>query len=257
MPQKLELEFPDCSSEVQSRAATARAERAIRLGQPTWTVTRATDDAHHRGPAKRIRNELADEPIVPVAVAPEDLAVLKETPSHGADSGYEWGLLIHGLLEHAMARKDATRKDLERLARWLTVEFPDLREFIGSAVDVVEHVSKANFWREASDASECHVEAPFAIQLPAPPDGVPSVLHGIIDLVYRSNEGWSVLDYKTDQVDDASQLVDRYRGQVVEYVDAWQRLTKSSDAEGSLYSVRKIRKRCNTAPGSARLEAGP
>ena len=183
--------------------------------------------------------------------------MLNETPSHGADRGYAWGLLIHGLLEHAMARKDATRQDLERLARWLTVEFPDLREFIGSAVDVVERVSKADFWREASETSECHVEAPFAIQLPGPSAGVPSVLHGIIDLVYRSNEGWNVLDYKTDQVNDASELVNRYRSQVAQYVDAWQRLTKSSDAEGSLYSVRNNQKVVATPRLGAPRQSGP
>jgi ATP-dependent helicase/nuclease subunit A len=241
VPQRIDRERPDCSAAVRTLAAAARAEKTGSLGKPSWTVSRATDEAHHRGPAKRIRGELADEPIVEATTSPDDLAILKDTQSHRADSGYAWGLLIHGLLELAMARKETTRKDLERLARWLTVDFPDLREFIPRAVDVVENVAQAGFWQEARTADECHVEAPFATQLPGP-NGVPSVLHGIIDLVYRSGEGWKVLDYKTDQVSDASELVDRYRSQITQYVDAWQNVVKATGAEGALYSVRTNQK---------------
>ena len=53
----------DCSPEDRRDAALARAERAQSLRQPSWTVTSATDAVHHRGPAKRIRRELADEPM--------------------------------------------------------------------------------------------------------------------------------------------------------------------------------------------------
>ncbi len=241
VPRIRDLKLLDCSQAARTLAAAARTEKAASLGKPSWTVNRATDEAHHRGPANRIKGELADEPIVEATTSPDDLAILKDTPSHRADSGYAWGLLIHGLLELAMARKDTTRKDLERLARWLTVDFPDLREFIPRAVDVVESVAQAGFWQEALKAEECHVEAPFAIRLTAP-DTVPSVVHGIIDLVYRSGEGWNVLDYKTDQVSKASELVDRYRSQITQYVDAWQKVTKSSGAEGALYSVRTNQK---------------
>ena len=156
--------LPDCSAAVRARAAAVRDEQTTRLRQATWAVTRVTDEAHHHGPASRIRQAVVDEPSVAASIAPEDASLLRDTSSHRADSGYAWGLLIHGLLEHAMERKDATRFDLERLALWLTVEFPDLRPHIGTAVDVVDHVSKAAFWQQARSASECHVEVPFAIQ---------------------------------------------------------------------------------------------
>ena len=44
--------------------------------------------------------------------------------------GAAWGSLLHGLLEHAMRHGPSSRADLARLARWLTVESPDLRPFI-------------------------------------------------------------------------------------------------------------------------------
>ena len=44
--------------------------------------------------------------------------VTADTPARRADAGMAWGTLIHGLLEHAMRHKDASREDLRRLA-WL------------------------------------------------------------------------------------------------------------------------------------------
>ena len=237
VPQKLTFDAPDCSEEARLLNASARDERFGRLKTESWNVKKVTDEAHHRGAATRIRGELADEPMVASVTAQDDAAVIGDTSSHGADSGYEWGLLIHGLLEHAMMNRNATRQDLERLARWLTVESPDLREFIGLAVDVVERTAKADFWKEALQANECHVEAPFAIKYETP-NGIPSVLRGVIDLVHSSDKGWKVIDYKTDQVRKADELVSRYHGQIEQYVDAWRRVSTSNAIRGSLFSVR-------------------
>jgi ATP-dependent helicase/nuclease subunit A len=195
-----------------------------------------TDEAHHRGPSARIRQELTDEPAVPASTGSVDVATLHETSSHGADAGYAWGLLIHGLLEHAMQRKDATRVDLERLAQWLTVEFPELRPHIPKAVDVVTEVSKAEFWRQARDSAECLVEVPFAVRQDDA-SGLPTVVRGVIDLVFRADDGWKILDYKTDQVADAALLVGRYGGQIEAYTRAWSKVT-SRKTMGALYSVR-------------------
>jgi hypothetical protein len=71
------------------------------------------------------------------------------TPSHRADAGIAWGTLIHGLLEHAMRHKSATRDDLRRLALWLTVEEPQLRAVIDDALQTVEVVAAEDFWKKA------------------------------------------------------------------------------------------------------------
>jgi ATP-dependent helicase/nuclease subunit A len=229
--------LPDCSATARARAAAARDERTARLRQPSWAVIRVTDEAHHRGPASRIEEAMVAEPSVDASIRPEDAALLRDTSSHRADAGYAWGLLLHGLLEHAMQCKDPTRSDLERLALWLTVEFPELRPHIGHAVDVVEHVSKAEFWQEALSASECHVEVPFAVP-EAGIGGVSTIVRGVIDLVYRPDAEWRILDYKTDQVSDAAVLVSRYSGQIERYSSAWSRVTTAGPPAGDLYSVR-------------------
>jgi ATP-dependent exoDNAse (exonuclease V) beta subunit len=219
--------LPDVSSKVRAKAAAARSERTARLRQPSWVISRVTDEPHHHGPSVRIREQLTDEPTVLASIGPDDSSLLNETSSQQADAGYAWGLLIHGLLEHAMRHKDASRADLERLALWLTVETPDLRPHIARAVDVVEGVSDAPFWREANSAAERHVEVPYAI-LQTGSSGVPTVVRGVIDLVYRPAETWRILDYKTDQVSDAAVLASRYGRQIEQYADAWSGITATT-----------------------------
>ena len=126
--------------------------------------------------------------------------------------------------------------DLERLAQWLTVEFPELRPHIPKAVDVVTQVSKAEFWQEARGSAECLVEVPFAVRQDDA-SGLPTVVRGVIDLVFRAADGWKILDYKTDRVADAALLVGRYGGQIEAYTSAWSRAT-TQKASGALYSVR-------------------
>jgi hypothetical protein len=71
--------------------------------------------------------------------------VAPDTPSHRADAGMAWGTLIHGMLEHAMRHAQSTPEDLRRLARWLTVDEPQLRGVIDEAIETVQRVAKAEF----------------------------------------------------------------------------------------------------------------
>ena len=195
-----------------------------------------TDEVHHHGPSGRIREQLTDEPTVSASTSPDDSSLLHETPGQRADAGYAWGLLIHGLLEHAMRHTGASRADLERLALWLTVETPDLRPHIPHAVDVVQGVSSAAFWREANSSAERHVEVPYAVRQ-TDSSGLPAVVRGVIDLVYRPADGWRILDYKTDRVGNPAVLISRYHDQIDQYADAWSRLTATAKPAGALYSV--------------------
>jgi ATP-dependent exoDNAse (exonuclease V) beta subunit len=135
--------------------------------------------------------------------------VSTDTPSHRADAGQAWGTLIHGLLEHAMRHKEATADDLHRLGMWVTVEEPALRDVLELAVSTVLHVSKAVFWDDAKK-SDHSVETPFAFQ--QEPN---SMLTGVIDLMFRDQERWRIIDYKTGA--GSAELVARYQEQLKMY----------------------------------------
>jgi ATP-dependent exoDNAse (exonuclease V) beta subunit len=196
-----------------------------------------TDDAQHRGRARRVRQKLADEPSVSATAGSDDQSLFQETASHRADAGFAWGLLIHGLLEHAMRHEGTRRADLERLALWLTVEFPDLRPYISGAVDVVQGVANAPFWREAQPAADCHGEVPYGVRQ-TDSAGLPTAVRGVIDLVYRPGDAWRILGYKTDQDVDPAILKDRYGSQLEQYANAWSRITSGSRSGGALYLMR-------------------
>lgn len=109
-----------------------------------------------------------------------------------APSGQAWGTLVHGLLEHAMRHKHTTADDLRRLGVWLTVEEPQLRDVLDSAVNTVIHVARAGFWQEAN-RSYSSVETPFTFV-----ESSDAMLTGVIDLLLGQEGHWRIIDYKTD-----------------------------------------------------------
>ena len=200
----------ESSPATQTDAEQARSAAHARTTQPSWAATSVTAEAHHIARMTRSVDAEADDP---------SKVVVASTPSHRADAGQAWGTLVHGLLEHAMRHKTATRDDLHRLAMWLTVEEPQLRVVIDEALDTVQAVAAGAFWTEAKAAPECHEEVPFSVREQA--DGMPTVLTGVIDLVHRTPDGWKVVDYKTDR-DGADSLPAKYAEQIAQYETAWQ-----------------------------------
>jgi ATP-dependent helicase/nuclease subunit A len=200
------------STAAYAKASAIRDAAHERARLPSWSVTSVTSEAHH---IAKIARSAESDPDDPTNV------VIADTPSYRADAGMAWGTLIHGLLEHAMRHKDATREDLRKLALWLTVEEPGLRPVIKEALDTVEHAAKGEFWSEADAAPECHQEAPFVYKRGAV---APELVTGTIDLIYTTTEGWRVVDYKTDE-SLSPEILLGYRAQVRAYEQAWTKVT--------------------------------
>jgi ATP-dependent helicase/nuclease subunit A len=209
----------DCSMAVQMAAAQVRENAHARANQPSWSVASVTEKIQHISRMTRSVDPSADDP---------SKVVVADTPSHRADAGQAWGTLVHGLLEHAMRHRTATREDLRRLARWLTVEEPQLRTVIEEALDTVQAVASDAFWAEAKGSPECHEEVPFAVLEKR--DGISTVLNGVIDLVHRSQGGWKIVDYKTDGDGDAAALSAKHAGQIEHYERAWRRFVPETVA---------------------------
>jgi ATP-dependent helicase/nuclease subunit A len=62
------------------------------------------------------------------------------------------------------------------------------------------------------------------------------IVDGVIDLVFRDEDGWVVVDYKSDVAGSAidPRLMERYRAQVGLYGAAWERLTGEPVAERAI-----------------------
>ena len=218
------LRVPDAEAPAPSRArvtvdaraadTVARSARHATAVRPSWRVDSVTATAHRAAPVGR----------------PVQAGRIREP-----DTGLAWGNLIHGLLDHAARGPHPDRAHLARVAAWLTFDNPELRRVVPEALDTVERVLASDMWQQARSALELDAEVPFAARLDAP-DG-PTVLHGVIDLAFRTADGWSLIDYKTDQTDLAT-LVTRYADQVRQYATHWAALTDESVAYAGLYAVR-------------------
>jgi ATP-dependent helicase/nuclease subunit A len=229
-----DVEVPVAASTDLSHAAAVMAAKAAEAAhgkarQPSWSATSVTAESKRfprttPGPDDDVE---ADDPT---------RSTTAETPSRRADAGIAWGSLIHGLLEHAMRHRKATRDDLRRLAVWLTVEDPQLRPLIEKALDTVEGVASAEFWKQARASEEVYEEAPFALREEA--NGLPTVITGVVDLVYRGADGWRIVDYKTDVDASSEELRLRYGGQLGAYVRAWRQATRSERVDVDARLVR-------------------
>jgi ATP-dependent helicase/nuclease subunit A len=170
----------DCAESLCAAAQAELLASAAAITPASWSITSVTAEAKN---LKGRESPPADDATRVVA---------QTTSSHRADMGMAWGTLIHGLLEHAMRHEGATRDDLRRLAMWLTLEEPRLREVIDEALDTVGSVSEAAFWQEALSA-EHSVETPFAVSTCGR-----AIHSGVVDLAYGSHGVWSLIDYKSD-----------------------------------------------------------
>ena len=187
---------------VGARAAAqqAREVRGQALGEASWQVESVTGTAHRAGPYGH---------------------PLQEGGTREPDTGMAWGSLIHFLLEHAMRGAQRDRAHLARLASWFAFDKPELRRVIPEALDTVERVMAAEFWKQAMAAEERAVEVPFAVRVEAG-GAAPRLLHGVIDLAFKTADGWVLIDYKTDQLGaGVDQLAAQYAPQIRAYADHW------------------------------------
>jgi ATP-dependent helicase/nuclease subunit A len=209
------------------------------------TVSAADVAAAEAGIAARWRRATAATFAVRGA---KELAVsaaeLQRRPTAG-EHGTEWGTVIHFLLEAALREPG---RDLAAPARAALEAqgLPGAR--VAEALALVAAVRSSAIWQRASAAERLLVEVPFAICLqPGDPllpasggaaGGVPLLVRGVVDLVFREAGGWVIVDWKTDAARTPDALAERarhYAPQVRLYADIWTRITGEQVVERGLF----------------------
>lgn len=66
-----------------------------------------------------------------------------------------------------------------------------------------------------------------------------TLLQGVIDCAFMENEGWVLVDYKTDRIEDEEAFCQRYAMQIEWYARALERITGSPVHEAWLYAIGK------------------
>ena len=184
------------------------------------------EEARERGAAPTLRvgivTALAADPPGPVLLADESVPRVPGRPS-----GPRFGALVHGLLRDVPLR--AARDEVDRLAaaHGRLLAAPE-DEVTAAAVAVTRALDHPLVRDRAPEASELWRELPFCHRLD---DG--SLVEGIVDLLFHDEDGWVIIDFKTEEAPPAR---DRYRRQLGWYVWSVARMTGQA-ARGVLLGV--------------------
>ena len=157
-----------------------------------------------------------------------------------SEAGASWGTVIHELLETAMKSPGADTLGLARAALEEEELDPGRAE---EAVETVQSVMRSEIWRRALAAKRRMTEVPFERLLgggEAAPGASPTLLRGVIDLVFEEPSGWVIVDYKTDAAakKDLTALVEHYRPQLDMYRRSWESMTREKVSETGLFFTR-------------------
>lgn len=175
-----------------------------------------------------------------------------------AASGAAWGSLMHRALEALVIDKPDFEGFL--LAELAAFNLP--AEYLTAAKQELERFKRTELWQKIQAAGENkYTEVPFSLYVDekhplhalfskVSAGRLPALVNGVIDLIYREEGGWVIVDYKTDRVADGAalrRLLTQYAPQVHAYARAWENLTGEKVAGGELFFL-DLQRTCRVYP---------
>ena len=183
----------------------------------------------HRLFEEAVRDGLPGDPSLRVAQLADQINLDRD------DAGGDTGALLSGA--------DPMGEDVETFAVQRSEVSKEVRsqadltaEDVKAAVRAVERLKKSPLWETLQRAHEVYTEAPLAATEGDAEHA--TVTRGVIDLAYRDEAGWHIVDYKTDRADteEASAAIEKkYRSQLDAYATYWSRLTGTPVADAKLW----------------------
>ncbi len=225
---------PARRSEVDARSVGAHAMVPSKVSatdlRRLWVATHPSDrkSFKSKASAKRLLR-------VPSAVAQE------------STTGRERGSAFHAIMQRIDLELVRQGMDMSEIVSSLVASGIISRETT-AAVDVTDLTSffESEAGRRVLSARTVFREHPFLCQLPVEGDGAETdatrfvVVQGVIDVLAKEDDGWLIVDYKTDNIRsaDVSRTAFEYAAQVEVYRRAVLTLTKNETVEALLYFVR-------------------
>ncbi len=150
--------------------------------------------------------------------------------------GHQWGSAVHELLEICLKSPQA---NLRSSALRLAAEYEIGSDRVDELLTTVQSVVQSDIWKRAQAAMRCFSELPFETSIPDA-SGKPTIIRGVIDLIFEEPEGWVIVDYKTDDISvaDLPAAVAYYRNQIDQYAQHWHDTTGYQVEENGLYFTR-------------------
>lgn len=157
--------------------------------------------------------------------------------------GKAWGTVVHRAFELLIKKAPNFAEELDLALSEQGLELERKAEM----AQILEQFQQSKIWQNLHETGGVLTEVPFSVEIGPDSDiypdvqnpaGLPVVLSGVIDLVYKGSEGWEIADYKTDRVVDAADmeiLIEVYSKQVLLYCKIWKLITGQPVRRGKLY----------------------
>ena len=170
------------------------------------------------------------------SIAPDDIEVIDIDRAAGRPGGKRFGSLVHALLSTAPLEAPGGAPGVfAELARLHGRVLGATDDEVDAAAEVASRtlahplIDRA---RRAVARGECRREVPVSMR---DEDGV--LIEGVVDVAFREDGAWIVVDYKTDrELDEADDALDIYRRQVALYAGMIARAT-GEPASGVLLRI--------------------
>lgn len=157
------------------------------------------------------------------------------------------GTMTHRLMEVIVTTKDQADMDdtiQEILIEYLTPDAKDLEKQLEEALKkVVQTIHSGGYPQtnglpsdilaELLQAEECYCEVPFCYRDEEAEQA--TIWNGIMDVVYKKNGHWQIVDYKTNM--DGTDLDARYQAQLEAYKKAFKSITGEEVQEARTYHI--------------------
>jgi ATP-dependent helicase/nuclease subunit A len=143
--------------------------------------------------------------------------------------------VVHRCLQRKAEVRQPGRREIELMCE----EFELESRPIDKVLEELQKVKQSNLWKRGMNAAERYAEIPFSLFLEGKEIGLqpgPVLVSGIIDLIFRENDRWCLVDFKTDRISgDVKPHVDFYSGQLRLYSQAWTKLSGNGVSELLLF----------------------
>jgi ATP-dependent helicase/nuclease subunit A len=156
--------------------------------------------------------------------------------------GKAWGSVIHAVFEFLIKGKEMGEEEIEEL---LTNEGLPV-ERLQEVLKTVEVFKESDLFQRINRADPYFAEIPFSFSVskghPLYPENREGdvFITGIIDLIFKEDDQWVIVDFKTDRVnsdEDVKKLATHYNSQLQLYKQAWEYMTNDRVKEASLHFV--------------------
>ena len=185
--------------------------------------------------------------VIPTALGEDDaFAALPPwlAGEEAAVSGAQRGTALHKALQYITPAADQTTATLRReIDAFVRQGLLSREEAKLVYVPVLAAFCQSDIGRRMAESPELHREYPFTVllaggdPLPETETGEQILIQGVIDCLFREDDAWILVDYKSDRLETADAFRSRYAVQLALYKRAVEQITHRPVEETYIYSL--------------------